>query len=230
MCAPAAPAAAPAVASAAGGTAAAAGGTAAAAAAAQAAAMSQMFYASLALSALSTGVGFASQMAQSSAQNSYQQQMAENANKAAQYNAEQAFESMNAQETQEHVGMMQDAENATEESARIQRERKSAMGTALASSEGAGQSLQFLLNDYKRQEGNYRSNLQAQLKRNTGQRSVAIQGYRRNAEARANATQGYVASPVSSPNPLSALIGFGGQAFNTYGQYQKDKYSLLHSA
>lgn len=222
MCPPAAVPAAAAAGSAAAGT------GAAATAAATTAAMTQMMYASLAISALTSGVGFMQQMEQSNAQNAYQKSMAEAHNAAAEHNADMAFQDMREQTTAEHIAQMQREEATAQEVQRIERERKEAMGTALASSEGAGQSMDFLMGDYMRQEARYRNSLKTQLRMDTVQSGISIDGFRRTAENRANGSQGYVPNPVSQPNPLSAIVGFGGKAFGAYDKYsEQGKYRII---
>jgi len=220
MCAPAV-AAAPAVASAAGGTAAAAGSTAAAVAASQAAAvtMANMMYTSLAISAITSGTQFMMQNEQASQQASYQNAMSNQYNTAAEQNALFANQEFIDQNTAENIALMQKDEASSVEIQRIERERKEAMGTALASSESAGQSLNFLMNDYHRQEANYRNGVKSQNKMDRTQRDIAVKGYRKTAVNRGKSQQGYIAQPVNNPNPLGATLGFAGKTLNAYIDY-----------
>jgi hypothetical protein len=182
----------------------------------------QMFWASMAVTAASTATNFYAQSEQANAQADYQSKMAEANNAATEQNAKMANQEYIDQTTAENIQLMQKQEATSIEMQRIQRERKEAVGTALASSEGAGMSLQFLMDDYYRQEANYKGNLQTQLDNDKASRDIAVKGYWRTAYNRGQSQQGYIAAPTSQPSALGAGLGFAGSALDTYGRYRRD--------
>ena len=208
MCGPAAPAAAGAA-------------TSATTAAATSAAMMNMMYISLAISAATSAVSFAAQQQQASQQASYQKKMGEAHNTAAEQNAKFATQEFIDQNAAENMSLIQKQEATSAEIQRIERKKKEAAGTAVASSEGAGQSLAFLLADYERQEARYKDTVRTQLEMDTVQRDNAVKGHRKTAVNRGKSQQGYIAQPINRPNPLGATLGFAGKAFQAYDTYSE---------
>lgn len=182
----------------------------------------QMFWASMAVTAATTATSMYAQNEQANAQSKYQSEVAAANNAAAEQNAKMANQEYINQTTAENIQLMQKEEATSVEMQRIQRERKEAMGTALASSEGAGMSLQFLMDDYMRQEANYKGNLQSQLDNDKASRDIAVKGYWQTAYNRGKSQQGYIPSPVSQPSALAAGLGFAGSALDTYGRFRRD--------
>jgi hypothetical protein len=210
-------------ASATAGTAAASGAAAGGgAAAASTITASQMFMYSLAIAAASTAANMAVQMEQANAMNAYQSEMADNYNETAVKNAELANKDYIEQTAAESIALMQKQEAAAQEEQRIQRERLQKQGTALASSEAAGQSLQFLMDDFMRQEARYKNSVRHQLELDTVQSNIAVKGFRDTAKNRGSASGRYIPKPVNSlgfASGIGAGLSIAASGLGAYGRY-----------
>ena len=211
----------------AGTTAAVGGTTAGTTAAASTITASQMFMYSLAIAAASTAANMVAQSEQANAMNSYQSEMADNYNKTAVKNAELANKDYIEQTAAESIALMQKQEAASQEVQRIQRERLEKQGTAVASSEAAGQSLQFLMDDYHRQEALYRDSLKHQLDMDKDAYGISVKGFRDTAKNRGTASGRYIPKPVNFPNVgsmVGAALSIGSKGLGYYDQYKQPIY------
>ncbi|WP_354377655.1 hypothetical protein [Thalassospira sp. MBR-102] len=186
----------------------------------------QMFAASLATTALSTAASLASSMYQSKQQASYQQKMAARNNAFREANAKAVNEDYIEQAATKNIQLGQAQEASSQELQAIQRERRRAEGTAVASSNGAGVSFDMLMRDFNAEEARYRDSVRQQLDWDFDQGQREIAGMRSQAESAINSVQPYTPQPINTPSLLGAGAQFAGgalSAFGTYARYDPDK-------
>lgn len=178
-----------------------------------------MFYTALAVSAASAGMSYMGQMQNAEAQAKYQEaQAAENA-RYMQENAELANNAYIDKTAQENLRLVQTEEAAGQEIEQVHAERLQKVGTAMATSEAAGLSVNMLMGDYLRQEATYKNNVRRQLEMDYDQASMNMQGFRAEAQGRAASVRPYVASPVSTPSLLGTGLQIAGAGVSAYGSY-----------
>lgn len=170
----------------------------------------------LVMSAAGAGASLYSQGQQAAAQARYQEKVAQQYNDAAVQNAKNANEEIRQTMEAESARMAQETENAATKSQDIQKEALQKAGTAAASSEAAGVNFNMLMDDFKRQEANYRGLVETQLSRENVQSRLTIDAATAKTEARKSASQSYIQSPVSQPDYLGAVFNIGKGALNSY--------------
>lgn len=164
-----------------------------------------MFSGELGIQALQTAVGFAG--AQAAAQSS--------ANAAA-VTQQSAVNAAQLQYYAENLRLKQEGEAASVEAQQVSIDRKKQVGTAMASSAGAGLSLEYLLSDYYNQEGRIRSTLDKQLDWAYDQAKLNKKGHEATSKDRVNAAK---ASVLPTPSGLAAGVNLAGTALGTYTKY-----------
>lgn len=183
----------------------------------------QMFATSLAVSVASTALSYAGQQQQANAQTAYQEQMARQQNEYIKQNAEAANTAYIEQAATTNIQLGQKQTAAAQDLQQQGTARLRAQGTATASSESAGLSMDMLMADYERQEATYRDSIHQQLEWDMEQGAREVSGFRAQAQDRINSARPYTPSPVSSPSLAGALIGFGGQALDAYRRFGSEE-------
>jgi hypothetical protein len=166
--------------------------------------------ASLAFSALTTGIEYAAQSAQADATNDYQRQVSA-------INRRNTLEAYRSSINQETARALQSEASAVNQIEQGISQRRRAMGTALASSESAGLSFDALLGDYLRQEGNFKSQIVQQLDWERQQSQENMKGYQAQANDR---LASYTFQPATGPSLAASLAGFGEKALGTYNAHR----------
>lgn len=174
-----------------------------------------MFAASLAFSALSTGVSYMQQKEQADAQAEYQNQLAEQQNQYMIENAKAANSAYFDQAHQQNLQIQQQQEAASEETQTAQTEMLQRIGAATASSENAGSVVADILRVGARQRDQIKTN----LKWEQDQAKMNLKGFRADAQSRIASVRPYVPKPVVGPSPLAAAVSFGKDAFGAYDRY-----------
>jgi hypothetical protein len=170
-----------------------------------------MFYASLATTALSTGLNYYAQSEQADAQNEYKEQMQEQ-------NRENAMESYRQQTAQQQTRLVQEETSIAQQEQQRSKQQRKAAGEALASSQSAGVNLDALMSDYLRAEGSYRSALQQNMDWTRNQAQQNMKGMQ--AQARDRIASGNFA-PTQGPSGAAALAGLGTKAMSSFQSYNK---------
>ncbi|MHC1751060.1 virion core protein, T7 gp14 family [Humidesulfovibrio sp.] len=183
----------------------------------------QMFWSSMAMTVASTAVSYAAQSEQASQTRDYQGKVAEEQNRilvATQQAANKEFvegsAAQNLQLAQKEQSYSQDAQN-------VQAQREQRVGTALASSENAGLSLDALLGGFYRNEAQYKAGLAQQFGFDRVQRDINVESLQDKAENRTSSVGRYIPSPVSRPNPFGAALQIGTGAFTNYYAWSDTK-------
>lgn len=175
--------------------------------------------AALALSVASTAASLYGQAQNAEAQGKYQKAQAEEYNRSAQINAQNAIREQNEQSAAERTSQMQQEASASEETQRVQREKAEKMGTMMASAQGAGQSMEFLMADYERAEAQRKDVIRQQLEMVGVNSDFVVKSHRDRASARISTQPRYIAAPIAQPNYLAGALQIGGSAFNTYDKF-----------
>lgn len=168
-----------------------------------------MFMTSLAVSAISTGVGLIGQQQQAQTQ---AKTFAENQKATA--NA--AFESQRQQDADLHS---RESQLKTSTAINLDNQKKAALrakSTATATSESAGVSLDSLMADYDRQYLNYADSQMQQLGFDQEQITRTREGIHSQAQSRVNTLQ---RPNIQGPDWLGAVAGMAGATFNAYDTY-----------
>lgn len=135
---------------------------------------------------------------------------------AAALSAQSAAEAAKRQYYQENLRLQQAAEAVSKEAQQIAIDRKKAIGTALASSDNAGLSLQGLLADYYNQEGRLNAANAKQLKWDYIQSSYNKQEIEAQARNRINAAK---ASVQPAPSIFALGVDVAGNALALRQKY-----------
>lgn len=178
-----------------------------------------MFAISTAMSAVSAGANYMMSSEQANAQAKYQNQVAEENNRAYVENAKIANKTYVEQAASTNIKQMQEQDAAAQELQDVKIERMEKAGTAMASSEAAGASFNMLMDDFMRQEAMYRDSVKHSLEMDQIGNIINLQGARREAENRGKSFQRYIPQPVQGPNFLGSMLSFGGDVFGAYDKY-----------
>ncbi|GEM_PF-6407133 len=174
---------------------------------------STAFYASMAFSALTTGVQYMAQQQAANAENDFNaQQQAQG-----EANAKSALIFNQNQETSKALEQQQADSFETQ---RIHRERLQKQGTAVSSVQSQGTSIDQLMAEYDQQEANYRSALKQEAEFKKRQSQANMQGYAAQYKDR---VASYAYNPVSGPSLAGAVAGLGTQAVGAYATFNSQK-------
>ena len=168
-----------------------------------------MFAVSLGLSAVTAGVGYVSQQQTAAAQLDAQQKNINNNAKAANTAMIQSVEDLQARELQERAATALRVDNAKTRTMQ-------AKGTALASSDSAGLSLNALMSDYDRQYQTYADAQYTQLGYTTEQLGRQREGFYSQAESRINSVP---LTPVTGGSIGGSLLSVGSSALSSYRDF-----------
>jgi len=187
---------------------------------------SWMALGSLVIGTLSAAASGIQQMQQSKAQAAYQNAQAEAHIKAAEQNSKAAAQEFANQAAAERITQMQEKEKASEQIQEAHREAMRKIGTMMASSNAAGGTLQYLLDDYARQEALEKEAFRRQYEMNAVASDIAISSYRNRAQNKINSMSGYSyidnKSSSMTGTMLTTALGIGKAAVGAYGMYDKN--------
>ena len=156
-------------------------------------------------------VQFQAQQAQADAQRQHQENVYER-------NKQQAMEARNQKTQQEHLRQMQEREAAEADIVTQGREANQARARARVSAAEAGvtgQSVDQMLMDFDRQEGEYRTALSRNFQMSQQQSETRKEMYRNEQQSRTVNAQ---PDPISSPNLLAGALRIGSSGFGTYSR------------
>lgn len=168
------------------------------------------------------------QRQQVEAQAAYQQAQADEYARVQKLNNKATVQEYANQAAAERIAEGQEAVSASEQMQQAQREALEKQGTMLASTNAAGGALQYLMQDYERQEMLSKDAIRHQQEMNVIGHTTAIDSYRERAQNRINSQQNYIAAPIntgynSNTAMLGTALGIGNAAIRAYSAY--DKYS-----
>lgn len=168
------------------------------------------------------------QKEQASAAAAYQEAQAAEYARVQNLNNKAAVQEYVNQSAAERMAEQQEAVSASEQMQQAQREALEKQGTMLASTNAAGGALNFLMQDYERQDMLSRDAIRHQQEMNVVGHTTAIESYKEKAQNRINSQQNYIAAPIntgysSNSAMLGTALGIGNAAIRAYGAY--DKYS-----
>lgn len=171
--------------------------------------------------AIGSGLSLIGQMQQASAQADYQDELARQNYQVRVETAQAANASFVEQNAQENLRLQQEAEATAIQKQDLQREALQRVGTAVASSEGAGLSLASTVRDINRTLGTAGARLDRNLEMSRLQSGFRVDSYRAQAIDRARSIQPYVPQPIQQPDYLGAIADIGKVAFNSYERRQR---------
>lgn len=183
-----------------------------------------MAIATVAVSAASAGVNYVAQSQQAEAQAQAENQRYAETERYRKENAESAQRAFAENAAQLRIGQSQEAVVRSEEAQRIDRERRTARGTLLASARTSSLGLDMLLQDVGRGAGRAISGLNTQALFDDQQTEQEITGARMQTLDAINSVRPYVRNPVSQPSKLGLavdLAGAGLSGANTYFAVKK---------
>ena len=164
-----------------------------------------LFTSQLGIQMAQTMLGFAGAMATANA-----------SAQAASATAQSAANSAKQQYYAENLRLEQAGQASSREAQQLSIDRKKAVGTAMASTDGAGLSLEYLIGDFYNQEGRMQSASAKQLDWNYEQGHMNKKGIQATAEGRINAAKASV-TPYPSLFSLGAtMVGTGLTTYNKY--------------
>ena len=161
---------------------------------------------------------------QARAQQEYNEAQAEQYRKSYEQNTKAAAQEYANQSAAERVSQMQEKEKTSIEIQEAQKEALQKAGTMMASTNAAGGTLNFLMDDYTRQEAQAKEKYRTQYKMNAVASEFALQGYKNKAQNRIDSMSGYTymdgGNGIGSA-VLSTALGIGGAYTNAYMMDQK---------
>ena len=161
---------------------------------------------------------------QSKAQQAYNEAQAEQYRKSYEQNSKAAAQEYANQSAAERVSQMQEKEKTSIEIQESQKEALQKAGTMMASTNAAGGTLNFLMNDYTRQEAQAKEKFRAQYDMNAVASDMAIQSYKNKAQNRIDSMSGYTyidSGPNLGTTMLTTALGIGSSAVGAYDMYKK---------
>lgn len=187
---------------------------------------SWMALGSLVIGTISAAASGIQQMQQTKAQAAYQNAQAEASIKAAEQNSKAAAQEYANQAAAERITQMQEKEKTSEQIQEAQREAMRKAGTMMASTNAAGGTLQYLLDDYARQEASEKEAFRQQYNMNAVASDIAISAYRNRAQNKISSMSGYSyidnKSSSMTGTMLTTALGIGKAAVGAYGMYSKN--------
>lgn len=160
---------------------------------------------------------------QGKAQAAYQNVMADQYRKSYEQQSIATAQEYANQSAAERVQQMQEKTKASMEIQEAQKEALQKAGTMMASTNAAGGTLNYLLNDYTRQEAEAKEVFRTQYDMATQAASFSMEAYKNKAQNRLDSRDSYTyvdASPNTAMIGLTTALGIGGAATNSYGQYK----------
>jgi uncharacterized membrane-anchored protein len=202
----------------------AAASTAAATTAAATTAATYAAYASLAIGAMSAIASGVSQYQNNKAQQAYNDAQVRAQKQAWEQNSKATAQEFANQTAAERVAQMQEREKTAMEVQEAQREALRKAGTMMASTNAAGGTLNFLMQDYARQEAQAKETHRAEYAMQAVSSDFAVQSYRNKAQNRLDSMSGYTYIDSGSQGGMIALttaLGIGKAGLSAYGTYNK---------
>jgi alanyl-tRNA synthetase len=160
---------------------------------------------------------------QGKAQAAYQNAMAEQYRKSAEQQSIATAQEYANQSAAERVQQMQEKTKASMEIQEAQKEALQKAGTMMASTNAAGGMLNYLLNDYTRQEAEAKEVFRTQYDMATQAASFSMEAYKNKAQNRLDSRDSYTyvdASPNTAMIGLTTALGIGQAATDSYSKYK----------
>jgi alanyl-tRNA synthetase len=160
---------------------------------------------------------------QGKAQAAYQNAMAEQYRKSAEQQSIATAQEYANQSAAERVQQMQEKTKASMEIQEAQKEALQKAGTMMASTNAAGGTLNYLLNDYSRQEAKAKEDFRTQFDMATEASAFSMEAYKNKAQNRLDSRQSYTyidASPDYAMIGLTTALNIGKGVTGAYGDYQ----------
>ena len=184
-----------------------------------------MSWTMLAISAVSAVASGVSQYQQGQAQKRYNAAQAENYRKAIEQNNKATAIEYADKMAAERVNQMQEKKKTAQQIQQTQRELLQKSGTMVASTNAAGGALQYLMDDYTRQEAQSKQAFRDQYGMAADASNIAIDAYRQKAQNQMDSQQGYTYMGDTSGGLGGALIttalGIGRGAVDAYAYDKK---------
>ena len=161
---------------------------------------------------------------QAKAQQAYNEAQAEQYRKSYEQNSKAAAQEYANQSAAERVSQMQEKEKTSIEIQEAQKEALQKAGTMMASTNAAGGTLNFLMNDYTRQEAQAKEKFRAQYDMNAVASDFALESYKNKAQNRLDSMSGYTyidSSPSIGTSMLTTALGIGSSYIGAYQMDQK---------
>ena len=156
------------------------------------------------------------------AQAAYQNAMADQYRQSYEQQSKAAAQEYANQSAAERVQQMQEKTKASMEIQEAQKEAIQKAGTMMASTNAAGGTLNFLLNDYARQEAQGKEVFRTQYDMATQAASFNMESYKNKAQNRLDSRASYTyidASPNTGMIALTTALGIGKAATQSYATY-----------
>lgn len=175
--------------------------------------------ASLAIAAASAVVNDQSQQAQARSQRAYAEAQIRAQNEASERNAQEAIKEQINETAAARTQQMQEQQAAANEIQKSQTEMLQKRGTALASSNAAGNALDALWADYERQDAVNRDTVKQQLEMQGVGHDFTVNALRDRADGRISSHGAFIPAPIAQPNRLATGLGFLSDSMSAYGKY-----------
>ena len=174
-----------------------------------------------ATSAVASGIA---QHQQAKAQDAFNAAQAEQYKKSYEQQSRAAAQEYANQSAAERVSQMQEKEKTAIEVQEAQQEALQKKGTMMASTNAAGGTLDFLLDDYARKEAQAKEKLRTQYEMSAVASDFAVESYRNKAQNRLDSRSDYtyIDSGTNIGNTmLTTALGIGSSAVNSYDMYKR---------
>lgn len=182
-----------------------------------------MAVAAFAISAASAVASGIQSYQQGKAQAAYQNAMADQYRKSYEQQSIATAQEYANQSAAERVQQMQEKTKTSMEIQEAQKEALQKAGTMMASTNAAGGTLNYLLNDYTRQEAQAKEVFRTQYDMATQAASFSMEAYKNKAQNRLDSRDSYTyidASPNTTMIGITTALGIGKAATGAYGSYQ----------
>lgn len=183
-----------------------------------------MSYVMLAVSVASAVASGVQQYQQGMAQKKYNEAQAENYRKTIEQNNKATAIEYADKMAAERVNQMQEKKKTAQQIQQTQRESLQKAGTMMASTNAAGGALQYLLDDYTRQEAISKQAFRDQYQMAADSSNIAVDAYQKKAQNQMDSQSGYTymdSSPSLASIGISSALQIGAGAVSAYDSYKK---------
>lgn len=182
--------------------------------------------ATLAVSVASAGAGMYQQQQQAEAQADYQKQRAQAKQNQIEQNSKNAREAYIEKTAAQNQRLVEEEAASTAELQDLREQKLQRQGTAVASSNAAGVSLDRMLADFERQEAVFRDRSQENLTQTQLQAERNQESFRATAINQAQSVRPFIPKPIQSPDYAGAgaqVLNGGIRAADRYQTYKNNQ-------